>query len=26
FLNPDDNSKTIEGYPAPFRAILTAKS
>ena len=25
FLNPDDNSKTIEGYPAPVRAILLAQ-
>ena len=24
FLNPDDPSLTIEGYPAPCRAILTA--
>ena len=24
FLNPDDPSKTIEGYPAPIRAIATA--
>ncbi|WP_339049577.1 tRNA 5-methoxyuridine(34)/uridine 5-oxyacetic acid(34) synthase CmoB [Candidatus Hamiltonella endosymbiont of Tuberolachnus salignus] len=24
FLDPEDHSKTIEGYPAPFRAILTA--
>ena len=24
FLDPDDNSKTIEGYPAPTRAILIA--
>jgi len=24
FLNPDDHSQTIEGYPAPQRAILTA--
>lgn len=26
FLDPDDNSKTIEGYPAPKRAIFTAKT
>ena len=25
FLNPDDHSKTIEGYPAPKRAIFIAK-
>ncbi len=25
FLDPVDRSKTIEGYPAPLRAILTAK-
>lgn len=25
FLDPDDPSRTIEGYPAPIRAILTAK-
>lgn len=24
FLDPDDSSRTIEGYPAPIRAILTA--
>ncbi len=24
FLDPDDNCKTIEGYPAPRRAVLTA--
>jgi len=24
FLNPTDNTRTIEGYPAPIRAILTA--
>ncbi|HQQ73595.1 MAG TPA: tRNA 5-methoxyuridine(34)/uridine 5-oxyacetic acid(34) synthase CmoB [Pseudomonadales bacterium] len=24
FLDPDDSSKTIEGYPAPMRAVLTA--
>jgi len=25
FLDPDDSARTIEGYPAPIRAILTAK-
>lgn len=25
FLSPDDNSKTVEGYPAPTRAVLLAK-
>lgn len=25
FLDPDDNSKTIEGYPAPKRAIIIGK-
>jgi len=25
FLDPDDSSKSIEGYPAPKRAIVTAK-
>lgn len=25
FLDPDDSTRTIEGYPAPVRAILTAK-
>lgn len=25
FLDPDDKSKTIEGYPAPIRAIITAR-
>ena len=25
FLNPEDQSKTIEGYPAPVRAILVAQ-
>ena len=24
FLDPNDQSKTIEGYPAPIRAVLTA--
>ncbi|MEP4101842.1 tRNA 5-methoxyuridine(34)/uridine 5-oxyacetic acid(34) synthase CmoB, partial [Paraglaciecola sp.] len=24
FLDPDDHSKTIEGYPAPVRAVLIA--
>ncbi|MGK0441584.1 MAG: tRNA (mo5U34)-methyltransferase [Pseudohongiellaceae bacterium] len=26
FLDPDDHSKTIEGYPAPKRAIIKASS
>ena len=26
FLDPNDRSKTIEGYPAPLRAVLTAKT
>ncbi|MBF0469179.1 MAG: tRNA 5-methoxyuridine(34)/uridine 5-oxyacetic acid(34) synthase CmoB [Desulfamplus sp.] len=26
FLDPEDPSKTIEGYPSPVRAILSAKS
>lgn len=26
FLDPDDPSKTVEGYPAPVRAIITAKA
>ena len=26
FLDPDDISKTIEGYPAPLRAIFTAEA
>lgn len=25
FLDPNDNYKTVEGYPAPMRAILVAK-
>ncbi len=25
FLNPDDHSKTMEGYPAPTRAIVIAR-
>ncbi|MDH5436623.1 MAG: tRNA 5-methoxyuridine(34)/uridine 5-oxyacetic acid(34) synthase CmoB [Gammaproteobacteria bacterium] len=25
FLDPKDNSKTIEGYPAPVRAVITAR-
>ncbi|WP_066800918.1 tRNA 5-methoxyuridine(34)/uridine 5-oxyacetic acid(34) synthase CmoB [Moraxella oblonga] len=25
FLNPNDNSKTIEGYPRPKRAVMIAK-
>ncbi len=24
FLDPDDSSKTVEGYPAPTRAVVTA--
>jgi len=24
FLDPNDSSKTIEGYPAPIRAVFTA--
>ncbi|VAW60781.1 tRNA (mo5U34)-methyltransferase [hydrothermal vent metagenome] len=26
FLDPDDTSKTVEGYPAPLRAIFTAEA
>jgi len=26
FLDPNDSSRTIEGYPAPVRAILTAQA
>ncbi|WJG11131.1 tRNA 5-methoxyuridine(34)/uridine 5-oxyacetic acid(34) synthase CmoB [Aliiglaciecola sp. LCG003] len=26
FLDPEDHSKTIEGYPAPLRAVITAIS
>lgn len=26
FLDPDDPSKTVEGYPAPVRAIVTARA
>lgn len=26
FLDPNDNSKSIEGYPAPRRAIITAQT
>tara|TARA_R110002110_G_scaffold415561_2_gene650972 strand:+ start:206523 stop:207515 length:993 start_codon:yes stop_codon:yes gene_type:complete len=26
FLDPDDHSKTIEGYPAPRRAVITAQA
>lgn len=26
FLDPDDHSKTIEGYPAPLRAVLVAEA
>ncbi len=25
FLDPADNTKTIEGYPAPLRAVLIAR-
>jgi len=25
FLDPTDNSKTLEGYPAPLRAVLVAR-
>ena len=25
FLDPDDSNKTIEGFPAPRRAIVTAR-
>ncbi|MNV87792.1 tRNA (mo5U34)-methyltransferase [compost metagenome] len=25
FLDPQDPSKTVEGYPAPLRAVLVAK-
>ncbi len=25
FLDPDDHSKTIEGYPAPLRAVMVAE-
>ncbi|MFA6630185.1 MAG: DUF1698 domain-containing protein, partial [Sulfuricurvum sp.] len=25
FLDPDDNSKTIEGYPAPIRGYVRIK-
>ena len=25
FLDPEDSSKTVEGYPAPLRAMLTAR-
>ncbi|HCI31107.1 MAG TPA: tRNA 5-methoxyuridine(34)/uridine 5-oxyacetic acid(34) synthase CmoB, partial [Psychrobacter sp.] len=25
FLDPNDSTKTIEGYPAPMRATLIAK-
>ncbi|MEQ9463614.1 MAG: DUF1698 domain-containing protein, partial [Haliea sp.] len=25
FLDPEDSSRTIEGYPAPRRAIITAR-
>lgn len=26
FLDPEDSSKTIEGYPAPKRAVVTARA
>ncbi len=26
FLDPEDSNKTIEGYPAPVRAVFTARS
>ena len=26
FLDPQDHDKTIEGYPAPRRAIVTARA
>lgn len=26
FLDPSDHSKTIEGYPAPLRAVLVARA
>jgi len=25
FLDPDDHSKTVEGYPAPKRAVVLAE-
>ncbi|MGH8364702.1 MAG: DUF1698 domain-containing protein, partial [Pseudomonas sp.] len=25
FLDPEDHSKTIEGLPAPMRAVIVAK-
>ena len=25
FLDPNDSSKTVEGYPAPLRAVLVAR-
>lgn len=25
FLDPDDNNKTVEGYPRPMRAVMVAK-
>ena len=25
FLDPNDHSKTIEGYPAPLRAVVIAE-
>lgn len=26
FLDPDDSGKTVEGYPAPVRAVITARA
>ncbi|WP_122853349.1 DUF1698 domain-containing protein, partial [Pseudomonas viridiflava] len=26
FLDPEDHSKTIEGLPAPMRAVIVAKN
>jgi len=26
FLDPQDSSRTVEGYPAPRRAVLTART
>jgi tRNA (mo5U34)-methyltransferase len=26
FLDPDDHNKTLEGYPAPRRAVIIANS
>jgi len=25
FLDPNDQSKTVEGYPAPIRAVIVAR-